>query len=118
MSVNRSGKPPSIALDRLEFELACIREFAHSGMQLGPNVSREERRERIRAAIWRENKQNQRWRDTPITYAAAYELAYHKPLDGRAGDEAPAEPMALNWPRHPTAESDAAEDEGDLETLE
>jgi hypothetical protein len=33
---------------REDFELACIREFSHSGLHLGVGVSREERRERIR----------------------------------------------------------------------
>jgi hypothetical protein len=45
------------------------------------SVSREERRERIRVAIMRENKQDTLWRDTALTYAAVYRLVYNKPID-------------------------------------
>jgi hypothetical protein len=69
---------------RAEFETACIREFAHSGIQIGPNVSREERRERIRAAIFREGKQQARWRYTNLTYADAYRQALFSTTRGKA----------------------------------
>lgn len=78
---------------RFEFELACIREFAHSGLQLNINVSREERRERIRAAIFREGKQHLQWQDSEMTYAAAYRQAYHQPLEAREGDPLSLAPM-------------------------
>ncbi len=74
-------------LSRPEFELECIREFAHSGVQLGPGVSREERRERIRASILREQKQHERWRDTTLTYAAIYRQIYNRVLDEGAPQE-------------------------------
>jgi hypothetical protein len=49
-------------------------------------VSREERRERIRTAIFREGRQQARWRDTNLTYAAAYQQAYCQPLEARHDD--------------------------------
>jgi hypothetical protein len=81
-------------LTRAEFEIDCIREFAHSGTQIGPNVSREERRERIRAAIFREGKQQARWRDTNRTYAAAYQQAYCQSLQARHDDPQGLPPLA------------------------
>ena len=65
---------------REDFELACIREFSHSGLHLGVGVSREERRERIRAAILRENKAHLRWQNSDFTYANVYAQAHHQPL--------------------------------------
>lgn len=84
-------------LTRADFEIDCVREFAHSGTQLGPNVSREERRERIRAAIFREGKQHARWRDTNLTYAAAYQQAYNQPLRARQ-DDPQGQPPLSQWP--------------------
>jgi hypothetical protein len=77
---------------REEFELACIREFSHSGHQLGAGVSREERRERIRAAILREHKSTLRWLDSTWTYAGAFALAYHQPLE--KGDRRSPQPWS------------------------
>jgi hypothetical protein len=67
-------------LSREDFELACIREFSHSGLHLGDGVSRAERRVRIRVAILSEKKAYQRWRDSSFSYAEAYAQAYHEPL--------------------------------------
>jgi hypothetical protein len=86
-------RPAHSVIARNEFEFECVREFSHSGVQLGANVSREERRERIRVAIMRENKQNRRWRDTPFTYAAVYQQAYGKPVEVRHADEEEVAPM-------------------------
>ena len=97
-------------IDRAEFEIDCIREFAHSGVQIGPNVSREERRERIRAAIFREGKQHARWRDTELTYASAYQQAYHQPLRARL-DDPQGQPPLSSWP--PTAALDLEDDTED-----
>jgi hypothetical protein len=68
-------------VEREEFELACIREFSHSGHHLGLGVSRGERRERIREAILREHKSDLRWHDSRCTYAGAFAQAYQQPLD-------------------------------------
>ena len=75
-----SAKPQTPIIDRGEYELACVREFAHSGAQLGPGVSREQRRERIRLAILREDKARLRWRETTHTYAAVFEHVYSRPM--------------------------------------
>jgi hypothetical protein len=83
-------------ISRSEFEFECVREFSHSGVQLGASVSREERRERIRVAIMRENKQHKPWRDTPLTYAAAYQQAYGKPIELRRPGEEEVAPMAAS----------------------
>jgi hypothetical protein len=85
--------PAQSVIARSEFEFECVREFSHSGVQLGANVSREERRARIRAAIMRENKQNMRWRDTQLTYAAVYQQVYGKPIDSRRADAEEIAPM-------------------------
>jgi hypothetical protein len=65
---------------REEFELACIREFSHSGQHLGAGVSRGERRERISASILRENKTRRRWQDSEFSYAEVYAQVYQQPL--------------------------------------
>ena len=70
-------------MKRDDIELDFIREFAHSGANLGSIISREDRRERIRIAILKEKKQDLRFRDTPLTYAQTYRLAYNKPIDLR-----------------------------------
>jgi hypothetical protein len=64
-----------------EFELACVREFAHSGLYLGVGVSRVERRERIRSAILREHKPQLRWQDSQFTYADIYTQVYRQLLE-------------------------------------
>jgi hypothetical protein len=104
---------------RSEFELECVREFSHSGVHLGTGVSREERRERIRTAIIRENKQHARWRDTSMTYAAVYQKAYGRPLESGRSDEpevAPLRAMRTLWDPDPFADDseleDATEDDG------
>jgi len=65
---------------REDFELACIREFSHSGLYLGAAVSREERRERIRVSILREHKAHLRWQNSALTYADLYARVYHQSL--------------------------------------
>jgi hypothetical protein len=91
----RERSKPAIA--RESFECENIREFAHSGLDLGPRVSRDERRERIRAAIFREGKSRLAWRDSEFTYAEMFRQAYHQPLEAR-GDVA-AEVVSLRSTR-------------------
>jgi hypothetical protein len=81
---------PSVMRD--EFELACIREFSHSGHRVGVGVSRAERRERIRAAIQREHKSALRWHNSTWTYAAAFAQAYQQTLE--TGDMRAPEPWS------------------------
>ena len=70
-------------MTQAETELGFIREFAHSGVQLGPSVSSEERRERIRVSILREGKENLPYQDAGFTYAEMYWQLYHKSIEMR-----------------------------------
>ena len=87
----------SPSIDRAEFELACIREFSHSGHHLGVGVSPAERRERIRAAILREHKSQWAWRDSGVTYAEAFRYAYHEPLGEDGAEKIPFEHELSNF---------------------
>jgi hypothetical protein len=92
--MNRIRGSAQSDIARNEFEFECIREFSHSGMQLGADVRREERRERIRIAILRENKQDRCWRETGLTYGMMYRQVYGKPLDARLPElEEKTEPL-------------------------
>jgi hypothetical protein len=82
---------------REDFELACIREFSHSGLHLGVGVSRGERRERIRAAILRENKAHRRWRNSEFTYADMFGQAYGQPLGASGAQDEGWEPLESRW---------------------
>jgi hypothetical protein len=112
---------PKPAISREAFECESIREFAHSGLDLGPRVSRDERRERIRTAIYREGKAGLIWRDSGLTYAEIFRQAYHQPLDARG--EVVAEDVTLRSLRsRPSIETwgrglgiDEDEDEDDAE---
>ena len=119
--MNDRAKPHIPLIDRLEFELACVREFSHSGAQLGPSVSRAERRERIRLAILREEKANLCWRDTVHSYADVYQYVYGKSL-GRLSIEEGRELSHATHPRFLLSEAyvtahepEADEDEADEE---
>jgi len=110
---------PKPAITREAFECESIREFAHSGLDLGPRVSRDERRERIRTAIYREGKAGLTWRDSGLTYAEMFRQAYHQPLDAR-GDvvvedvtlrSLRARPSIENWGQGIDEDEDDAEDE-------
>jgi hypothetical protein len=107
------------AITREAFECESIREFAHSGLDLGPRVSRDERRERIRTAIYREGKAVMNWRDSGCTYAEIFRQAYHQPLDAR-GDVAVEDVTLRNLRSRPSIESwgpglgvDAEEDDAE-----
>ena len=112
--MNKPPPPPATVIDRADFELECVREFSHSGGQLGGNVSRAERRERIRVAIMRENKQDARWRDTLLTYAAVYQLVYNMPIEARRSGPEEALP-ALPARARPIGEADDEEFDDDQE---
>jgi hypothetical protein len=95
---------------REDFELACIREFSHSDLHLGIGVSRGERRERIRAAILRENKAHLRWRNSGFTYANMYTQAYRQPLGASGTHDEDSEPRESRG-RGPAIDDDFADDE-------
>ena len=96
-------------VSREDFELACIREFSHSGHHLGVGVSRAERRERIRVAILRENKERRRWHDTDFTYAEIYAQAYQQKL---ALEDSPDKKAVAAWA---SSNDDSSDDEDAVE---
>jgi hypothetical protein len=100
-------------MKRGDFELECIREFAHSGLQLGVHVSREERRERIRMAILGEHKEQMRWRDTQFTYSDMYRHAYNQVLEGGLINPEEAAARRTMWHTASMAEDRADDDESD-----
>jgi hypothetical protein len=63
-------------------ELDFIREFAVGGELLkGPGV--DDRRERIRVAIYSQKLAHMLFRDGPMTYAQAYAECFGQPLEMR-----------------------------------
>jgi len=68
-------------LDR-DLELEFIREFSVHG-ELLKGASVDDRRERIRIAIYVHNLLRQPFRDTGMDYAAAYEKCYRRPIEMR-----------------------------------
>jgi hypothetical protein len=68
-------------LDR-ELELDFIREFAVGG-DLLTALSSDDRRERIRVAIYRRFLVHQPFRDRGMDYGQAYEACYGRPIEMR-----------------------------------
>jgi len=68
-------------LDR-DLELEFIREFAVSGVLLKVS-SADERRERIRVAIYGQNLLHQPFRDSGMDYSQAYQRCYGRPIEMR-----------------------------------
>jgi len=66
-----------------DIELQFIREFSTAGNQIGSVLGSEDKRERIRLAIYAGKLQDKQFRDTDMTYADAYRRCYGKPLDMR-----------------------------------
>jgi hypothetical protein len=64
-----------------ELELDFVREFSVRG-QL-ENLSIDNRRERIRIAIYTQQLMHKPFRDSGIDYATAYERCYKQPLEMR-----------------------------------
>lgn len=70
-----------IHIDR-DLELDFIREFATGGGLL-PGLCDDERRERIRVAIYTQNLAHMHFRAGPMTYAEAYAACFKRPLEMR-----------------------------------
>jgi hypothetical protein len=70
-----------VHLDR-DLELDFIREFAAGG-ELMKGLSADDRRERIRVAIFVHKLAQRLFRDGPMTYAEAYQRCYGLPLEMR-----------------------------------
>jgi hypothetical protein len=68
-------------LDR-DLELEFIREFSVHG-ELLKGAKPDDRRERIRIAIYVHNLVHQPFRDSGMDYAAAYQKCYRRPIELR-----------------------------------
>jgi hypothetical protein len=66
-----------------EIELEFIREFAVAGDNIGTCLSSEDRRERIRVAIFAARLNDKVFRDTDMTYAQAYRRCYGRDIELR-----------------------------------
>ncbi|HWG68909.1 MAG TPA: hypothetical protein VN692_05780 [Steroidobacteraceae bacterium] len=65
-----------------ELELDFIREFSAGG-ELLRGLSVDDRRERIRVAIYTQKLPHMLFRDGPMTYAEAYAECFGRPLEMR-----------------------------------
>src|ERR1700729_1221053 len=65
-----------------DLELDFIREFAAGG-ELLKGLSVDDRRERIRVAIYTQKLPHMLFRDGPMTYAEAYAECFRRPLEMR-----------------------------------
>jgi hypothetical protein len=73
---------PLTHLDR-DIELEFIREFSGNGeFRKGSNV--DDRRERIRVAIWANKLERSPFRDSGMNYGQAYQRCYGRPIEMRA----------------------------------
>jgi len=70
-----------VHIDR-DLELDFIREFAAGG-ELMKGLSADDRRERIRVAIFAHKLAPMLFRDGPMTYAEAYQRCYGRPIEMR-----------------------------------
>lgn len=66
-----------------DIELEFIREFSVAGNAIGTCLSSEDKRERIRVAIYAGQLHDQAFRDSGMTYAAAYRKCYGRTLEMR-----------------------------------
>jgi hypothetical protein len=64
-----------------DLELDFVREFSVGGRL--EHLSIDERRERIRTAIYAQQLMHKPFRDSGIDYATAYERCYGQPLERR-----------------------------------
>lgn len=81
-------------MTRDDIELAFIREFQVLGAQLDRTVSFLERCERVRVAIYREQRQAQPFHGSGMTYAEAYREWAGSELEKRAKPR-PVPPVPL-----------------------
>jgi hypothetical protein len=73
-----------------DIELDFIREFSvHGDVLRSANV--DDRRERIRIAIYTHNLAHKPFRDSGMDYATAYQRCYHRPLELRCKVKAQTE---------------------------
>jgi hypothetical protein len=65
----------------LDLDREFVREFAVGGELVGSSI--EDRRERIRVAIYRCNLLHAPFRDSGMDYGQAYECCYRRPIEMR-----------------------------------
>jgi len=84
----RCGRPMLARMHQLthldrDIELEFIREFSVNGEFLkGSNT--DDRRERIRIAIWTNKLERAPFRDSGMNYGQAYQRCYGRPIEMRA----------------------------------
>jgi hypothetical protein len=83
-----------------DLELDFIREFSTGG-ELLKDLSVDNRRERIRVAIYTQKLPHMLFRDGPMTYAEAYAECFGRPLEMRSA--------ARHQPKSEAAESPTSE---------
>jgi hypothetical protein len=66
-----------------DIELEFIREFSVAGNNIGTVLGSEDRRDRIRLAIYAAQLHDKPFRDAGMTYAAAYRQCYGRELEMR-----------------------------------
>lgn len=66
-----------------DIELEFIREFSVLGNGIGSVLGSEDRRERIRVAIYADQLHDKPFRDSGMTYAQAYRKCYGREIDMR-----------------------------------
>jgi hypothetical protein len=71
-----------------DIEWAFIREFSIGGNQIGKTATKSERRERVRQAIFVNDRINERFMGGDMTYADAFRMAYGERIDRRAATRA------------------------------
>jgi hypothetical protein len=65
-----------------DLELDFMREFAIGGESM-TGISADDRRERIRVAIYAHKLAHTLFRDGPMTYAEAYAICFGRPIEMR-----------------------------------
>ena len=80
-----------------DLELDFIREFSTGGEVLA-TLSVDNRRERIRVAIYTQKLPHLLFRDGPMTYAEAYAECYDRPLEMRSVVRQQPKTEAMGFP--------------------
>ncbi len=79
-------------------ELSFIREFSTGGNAIGKSQQKNERRERVRQAIYVNSKPGHKFDGTTWTYAEAFKEAYGERLDRRAATREPPDDDTAHEP--------------------
>lgn len=69
---------------KAEMEMGFVRMLSTGGNQIGKTQEGNERRERVRAALFRSSRQGERFLDTSMTCAEAFRECYGEAIDRRS----------------------------------